>query len=271
MAMLQSNKDCHSLHRLSKMSSISCSDLSESRNNLHCINHSKSFKVDRSSTNRLFHNSGHSFSKQQQQHRQCLKINPSSLMHQKSLLRKNAPNNKIRKSFEYEDKNINTIKRNFSKFQEQFKYQMIRNDHSIDLLADNESTHTEETIMLVRKKLEQNNLTLVPSGHLIDCNNNNIEKKNVFVNKYCIVSRQGTIRGTLNHVKDSIKQLFKVPRITNPASNVHLNTSSYNIHRSQANLNETNQRKIHPINETDNKRLYLPLYNLLAVSVFFFF
>lgn len=43
-----------------------------------------------------------------------------------------------------------------------------------------------------------------------------------------IVSRHGTVRGSLNHVKTSLKQIFKEPHITKPVANPQLNITPSN-------------------------------------------
>ena len=107
-----------------------------------------------------------------------------------------------------------------------------------------------------KQKWESNNLTLVSAENILNNNNKDeiIDKKNMLANsKYCILSRHGTIRGTLNHVRDSIKHLLKANN--NP---VLLNGSNNKL-----------SNKINSPSDSDpmlNDKFY-SLYNFLMVNL----
>lgn len=262
--MLHLNKTNTKQINLTKISSSSCDNLV----------HAKSFQAD---TKYSHYNSVYSFnqcSNNNNNHNNnttnssTSSITPAYLERQKSLLRKSSQLNrfKYRKAHEFEDN-----RRAFSKFQEEFirsRFNSKLNDDPLDtLLKDKES---EEALSQFKKKLEFSNLTLVPAAdlhhhHNNHCHhhNNNSSDRKQFVNKYCIVSRHGTIRGTLNHVKDSIRILFKTPRVTNPVLNVSLNTSNCKLSKS----NDSNPNQPASQSSKENQKLddkYVSFCNLLA-------
>lgn len=213
---------------LSKMNSSSCDHLPTRTSAIKSTKHESKHK------NRLLPKHDHFFSSSQKQPR----INPINLSHQKSLLKK-TNNCRVKKSFEYEDKNL---KKSIIKFKEDFTHNVCmlntcnHNAYDEAILAflneKEELPYTEETLKMFRKKYGV--YELISEANINNGNeNDSITKFNGNANKYCIVSRKGTIRGTLNHVRDSIKQIFKAPRLSSPVlSNLNFNSHTKYFHHS---------------------------------------
>ena len=206
---------------LSKMNSSSCDHLPTHTSAV------KSSKHESKHKNRLLPKHDHFFSSSQKQPR----INPTNLSHQKSLLKK-IVNCRVKKSFEYEDK---IPKKSIIKVREDLAHNICmlntcnHNVYDEALLAflneKEELPYTEDALKIFKKKYGL--YELISEANLNNGNeNDSIAKSNGTANKYCIVSRRGTIRGTLNHVRDSIKQIFKAPRLTSPV----LNNLNFNPH-----------------------------------------
>ena len=94
---------------------------------------------------------------------------------------------------------------------------------------------------------------VLPKGRIkIKQQQTKIEKaKTNSTSNLLIVSRHGTVRGSLNHVKTSLKEIFKEPHITNPVTNAQLNIAA-------------NNNSISSPNSKCNEKLFLHFY--LAVS-----
>lgn len=105
-------------------------------------------------------------------------------------------------------------------------------------IDDDLNTSNKDEIAAIQAKLESSHLSLfsgeaslenftdILKGNTVtnlDVNKPNSEKSNLF-----IVSRHGTVRGSLNHVKTSLKQIFKESQITNPITNAQLNLAPSN-------------------------------------------
>ncbi len=238
MSMLQlSNTDLNQkfVSKLSRAKSSSHNNVNNFHDNNKQVKYMKSsFRIDKSSHHR---------------------INAANLTYQKSLLKNTSQCSRLKKTVDYEHKNVNLIK-NLSKFQEQFKVQLKNNDIQSDL-NDLNNNYSEETIKLQKQKWESNNLTLVSAENIL---NDEIEKKNIHSNKYCIISRRGTIRGTLNHVRDSIKHLIKVAN--NP---VFLNGPNNQNAKLISNIKS-------PLDSDQmiNDKFY-SLYNFLLVNLLYFY
>ena len=132
----------------------------------------------------------------------------------------------------------------------------------------------------LKSKLESSQLSLVPSKEMgDDVNNNNINKKSTnSMSNLLIVSRQGTVRGSVNQVKTSLKQLFKeqqhnpVELLNTQAPAVELNINSSNsIYGSSASSSINNTLAKHNDKSTSHyflavsKRLYF-LYSFLIYN-----
>ena len=92
---------------------------------------------------------------------------------------------------------------------------------------------TDVMLDALKSKLEACHLSL------LDVNNNTITRNevnyttssssgrgSVRAGPMLIVSRQGTVRGNLNHVKTSLKEIFREPKITHPVLNAQLNNNT---------------------------------------------
>lgn len=90
--------------------------------------------------------------------------------------------------------------------------------------VDNSSNKTE--LNSLQAKLESSQLSLLSKEYLNGNDEAEKQSKSNSLSNLLIVSRHGTVRGSLNHVKTSLKQIFKEPQITNPVTNAHLNIAT---------------------------------------------
>jgi len=143
--------------------------------------------------------------------------------------------------------------------------------------AENASNST--FLNQLKTKLESCQLSLLPSTQSNDraCEERVKSKSGSMKANLLIVSRQGTVRGSLNHVKTSLKEIFKEPKITNPVLNAQLNNTNYEQmvrssntknNREEANIMAINKAATCASSDLNKKEKFSTIHYFLAVSFF---
>jgi hypothetical protein len=149
--------------------------------------------------------------------------------------------------------------------------------------SSNENAANNAFLNQLKTKLESCQLSLLPSTQSNDraCEEQRVKSKSGSMKaNLLIVSRQGTVRGSLNHVKTSLKEIFKEPKITNPVLNAQLNNTNYEqMVRSSCTKNNKEEISIMAINkaapcassDSNKKEKFSTIHYFLAVSFYLFF
>lgn len=130
------------------------------------------------------------------------------------------------------------LKKNNFEQQKIFMKKMIESSEDFELQKNNTSTSSalsifeiddsniENDLSLIQSKLESSQLSILSKEKLFSngCNGS----PTASYSSLLIVSRHGTVRGAVNHVKTSLKEIFKESQITNPVTNAQLNIKSNN-------------------------------------------
>lgn len=163
----------------------------------------------------------------------------AALIHQKSMLKKSL----TKKEDDHDDNNRSPKKSttNLARVKVDSDPKPVYTPLPLSLLDQDENdlySNSSSVYNTLKSKLESSQLSLVPSKEMGDDvnnnNNNNINKKSTnSMSNLLIVSRQGTVRGSVNQVKTSLKQLFKEQQ-HNP---VELNTQAPAV---ELNINSSN-------------------------------
>lgn len=109
----------------------------------------------------------------------------------------------------------------------------------------------EDDLSLIQSKLESSQLSILTKDKLLTNGYN--ESPTSSYSSLLIVSRHGTVRGAVNHVKTSLKEIFKESQITNPVTNAQLNIKSNNTMSSTHSTKSSEKLYLH---------YYLAVFNL---------
>ena len=110
------------------------------------------------------------------------------------------------------------------------KYDCDLNVAFLENEADEEGKQEDELYNQLKAKLQSCQLSLMADSSLGDDlvpKTSNKSNRGSMKGNFLIVSRQGTVRGSLNRVKTSLNEIFKEPKITNPVQNAQLNNTNY--------------------------------------------
>ncbi|CAF0991753.1 unnamed protein product [Brachionus calyciflorus] len=159
----------------------------------------------------------------------------ADLIRQKTLLRKN--------NFEEQKKFMKKmIERPLNDFE---LNRNNSNTSSVLSLFEMDDSNSDNELTLIQSKLESSQLSILSKNKLV--NESISTSPTNSTSSLLIVSRHGTVRGAVNHVRTSLKEIFKEPQITNPVTNAQLNIKSNTC--------------INPFNCTKaNEKLYLHYY-----------
>jgi hypothetical protein len=205
----------------------------------------------------------------------------AALIHQKSVLKKSLP----KKEDDPDDNNRSPKKSttNLAKVKIDSDPKPAYTPLPLSLLDQDENdlySNSSSVYNTLKSKLESSRLSLVPSKEMGDDvnNNNNINKKSTNSNSMSnllIVSRQGTVRGSVNQVKTSLKQLFKEQQhnpveLNTQAPAVELNINSSNsIYGSSASSSINNTLAKH--NDKSTSHYFLAVSKKLLFCILFQF
>lgn len=156
------------------------------------------------------------------------------------------------------------LRKNDFEEQKKFMKKMIESPKEFDLNKNNSSTssalsifeiddsNVENDLSLIQSKLESSQLSILSKDKLLidGCNGSPTSSYSSLL----IVSRHGTVRGAVNHVKTSLKEIFKEPQITNPVTNAQLNIKS-------------NSTISSPLSIKSNEKLYLHYYLAVFLTI----